>query len=215
VTRAWLLLVAACQLWQGPVEFPEAGTTTPAHVPIDLVWEARLEVYSGGSPAPMNVTAVQAWCDPSCSAIVIQPTIERDAPRLAVAATRPGPVRVHVAYVQPNTHEHLGADLHFVFEPAEQLHMLAIGDPVPTGPFAFAYGSAELRCEDNHPKYVCFAREAEHFPSCSQTARCSVLPAGFYIAGYVLELDADNGGVAGTTLFTGAHGSTTVLQHTP
>ncbi|HEY1548647.1 MAG TPA: hypothetical protein VGG28_12550 [Kofleriaceae bacterium] len=215
--HAWLLSLTACQLWQGPIGFPDAGSKTPAHVPIDLVWEARLEIYSGGSPAPMNVTEAQAWCDPTCSAVVVQPTVTNDSPHLAVAATRPGPVHVHVAYVQPNTREHLGADLQFVFEPAEQLHALAIGDPLPSQPFTFAYGATELRCEheDDRARYLCFAREAEHFPSCSQTARCSIMPSGILVGGYTLELDAGSGAVVGATLYSGDYDRPTILQRMP
>src|SRR5262249_22001435 len=145
------------------------------HVPIDLAWETPLVVYSGGSPAPKGVRDATATCTPACTAVVVQPTVANDDPKLVIVGTQLGSATVELRYTHPQKLDTRTAGLELVFEPAEQLSTLAIGSAAPTGPFLFAYKQDVLRCEAHDGRYLCFPLEAhggqQRYPACSQSTR--------------------------------------------
>jgi hypothetical protein len=206
---AVLLVVSACysRLWREPVGFPPEVQ----HVPLDVEWQWPVYIYSGGSPAPMPVTDAQASCVPADACNVFfevprDPDFARP-PRLSVIGTRPGAAKVEVTYMHPKREERMHATLEFVFEPAPQLHELAIGDAVPTGAFVYSYRGDRLRCDLWGSEFHCYPRERDHF-TCSGSA-CGI-PAS---RRYQLELDVDAGRIKATTLTDDERRD--VLQRTP
>ena len=160
-----LVLPLAChfRLWHDPPYFPPE----PQHVPLSVEWQWPVQVYSGGSPAPMPVTDLKAacipadacnWCSSTCRRIRGSPI----SPRLSVIGTHTGPAKVEITYTHPKRQTQMTAKVDFVFEPAEQqLHVLAVGDAEPVTPFIYTYGSDQLRCDVwVKPEYNCFVREA-------------------------------------------------------
>ena len=200
---AALSLVAACGYWNGPIDLPETGTTTPAHVPLDLAWETPLVVYSGGSPAPKGVSDATATCTPACTAVVVQPTVANDDPKLVIVGTQLGSATVDLRYTHPKKLDTRTARLQLVFEPAEQLSTLAIGSAAPTGPFLWD----SVRCEPHDQHYLCFPLEdhggQQRYPACSQSTRCSILPAGYVVNGQILDLTIAGGTVTAAKLYAG------------
>jgi hypothetical protein len=221
VKPAALCVVAACSYWNGPVDLPEVGTTTPAHVPLDLAWETPLVVYSGGSPAPMGVTDATGTCAPAdaCAVFTVPPTVTNDDPKLVVVGMKPGPASVELRYVQPKQHDTRTAHLQLVFEPAEQIDTVSIGQPAPTRPFLFAFQRRMLRCEPHDGRYLCFPLEVhggqQRYPACSQSTRCSIRPAGYVVNGYILDLTIDGGNVSGAAIYGGESDAHAPLETWP
>lgn len=219
MTRAAALTMIAACYWNGPVDLPEVGTTTPARVPLDLAWETPLVVPSGGGQGPMGVPDATATCTPACTAVVDQPTVTNDDPKLVIVGMKPGPATVELHYTHPKKLDARTARLQLVFEPAEQLATLAIGSAAPTGPFLFAYQQDVLRCEAHDGRYLCFPLESHggqsRYPACSQSTRCSILPAGYVVHGFILELAIEAGNVAHATIYAGDTDSRAPLASWP
>ncbi|HEX4455006.1 MAG TPA: hypothetical protein VH143_29300 [Kofleriaceae bacterium] len=206
---AALLVVSACHFrpWHDPVYFP----TEQQHVPLDVEWQWPVHVYSGGSPAPMPVTDAQASCVPADACTVFfdvppDPDFARP-PRLSVIGTHAGTANVEITYMHPKREERMHATVEFVFEPAPQLHELAIGDAPPTGPFVYTYRGDRLHCDSWGSELDCYARDRDHF-TCSGSG-CGE-PSS---TEYQLELDVDAGRITAMTLTDIERRS--VLQRTP
>ncbi len=206
-----LVLPLAChfRLWHDPPYFPPE----PQHVPLSVEWQWPVQVYSGGSPAPMPVTDLKAACIPAdaCTVFFDVPPDPRfaDPPRLSVIGTHTGPAKVEITYTHPKRQTQMTAKVDFVFEPAEQLHVLAVGDAEPVTPFIYTYGSDQLRCDVwVKPEYNCFVRERDRFTCAGSGCGDSSLRR------LTLVLGIDAGRIKSTEL-SDRSGRGVVLQRTP